>query len=216
MIGAGEPRGCTGSTVPTLSGIVMPREEVPVIHVTAALLDLANILGGFLLAAALLADLPRVGAGILRAGLGLARGGTAIGVLALVMGGFYLILHLASGPHVFHFELVGIGVGIALLRDRLFPGVSSRASARVAAQPPGHPPAGVPPYRSPSPVYGSGDPAYGAADPAGSQETRPLSARPSLAGTGRPGGVTGGELLLAVFGLIAIVVGIQGLFTPDT
>lgn len=125
-------------------------------HVTALLLDLANIVGGFLLAAALLRDLPRAGPGIARvaATTGLA---TAVGVLALVMGGYYLIVHAVNGSHIFHFELVGIAVGVAMLRGRIFPYVAD----------------------------------------------------------GRSGLVTGGELLLAVFGLIAVVVGLQGLFTAD-
>lgn len=133
-------------------------------HVTAALLDLANIVGGFLLAAGLLADLPRIGPSIARFATRAVRATTIVGVLALVMGGYYLILHLASGPHMFHFELIGIGVGIALLRERLF----RRAAAGTATA------------------------------------NRTVT-----------GGLTGGHLLLAVFGLIAVVVGIQGLFTPD-
>ncbi|MET8360213.1 hypothetical protein [Micromonospora sp. NPDC005171] len=78
---------------------------------------------------------------------------------SMVTGGYYLIVHLVSGPRVFHFEVVGIGVGLALLWGRL---------------------------------------------------------------TGRPtrrdeqsDGATGIRLLLAILGLIAIVVGVQGLFTPD-
>lgn len=122
----------------------------------ALLLDLANILGGLLLAATLLRQLPGVGAGIARAADRVGRWGWLVGVAALVAGGYYLLVHLFSGPQVFHFEVVGIGVGVALLRDRL----TGRA--------------------------------------------RPASDGPSGAG-----------LLLAVFGLIAIVVGIQGLFTPN-
>jgi hypothetical protein len=132
-----------------------------VIHVTAVLLDLANIVGGFLLAAALLADLPRVGRSIARVAAVTARAKAVIGVLALVMGGYYLILHLTAGLRVFHFELVGIGIGVATLRDRLFPRHGAKHS------------------------------------------------------TG-PGAVTGGGLLLAVFGLIAVVVGFQGLLTADS
>jgi hypothetical protein len=70
-------------------------------------------------------------------------------------------VHLTSGPHVFHFEVVGIAVGLALLRDRLF--------------------------RSPAPTRGP--------------PTTTL--------------LRGGSLLLAVLGVVAIIVGIQGLFTPD-
>lgn len=128
-------------------------------YVTAALLDLTNIVGGFLLAAVLLADLPRVGGGIARGAAIAARASAVIGVFALVLGGYYLVVHLTSGPHVFQFELVGIGVGVAILRDRLFPGVSARGAPAAP--------------------------------------------------------VTGGDLLLAVFGLIAVLVGIKGLFTPD-
>jgi uncharacterized membrane protein len=76
-------------------------------------------------------------------------------VVALVAGGYYFLVHVFSGPHVFHFEVVGILVGLALLWDRI------RGRER---------------------------------------------AEPALKGFG---------LLLAIFGIIAVVVGIQGLFTPD-
>jgi len=45
--------------------------------------------------------------------------GWIVGIVALVAGGYYLIVHAISGPHVFHFEIVGIGVGLALLWDRI-------------------------------------------------------------------------------------------------
>ena len=127
--------------------------------IMALLLDLANIIGGFLLAVALLRRLPRVGDDLGRFAARLAPFGWIVGVIALVAGGYYLIVHLTSGPRLFHFELVGIGVGVALLWDRL----------------------------------------------RGRQEPR--------ADVG--GAATGVALLLAIFGIIAIVVGIQGLFTPD-
>ncbi|AGL17144.1 hypothetical protein [Actinoplanes sp. N902-109] len=120
----------------------------------ALLLDLANIAGGFLLAIALLSRLPRVGDDLARGAEKIAPFGWIVGVTALVCGGYYLLVHLVSGPHVFHFEIVGILVGLALLRDR-------------------------------------------------------------LTGRTRPAAATGTGLLLAVFGIIAIVVGLQGLFTPD-
>ena len=84
----------------------------------ALLLDLANILGGLLLAVALLRELPRVGAGVGRFAARVARWGWLVGVVALVAGD-YLLVHLFSGPRVFHFEVVGIAVGVALLWDRL-------------------------------------------------------------------------------------------------
>ena len=121
--------------------------------IMALLLDLANIAGGFLLAAALLRRLPRVGDDLGRFADRAAPFGWIVGVVALVAAGYYLIVHLLSGPRVFHFEVVGLGVGVTLLWTRL---------------------------------------------------------------TGRqPTTKDGLVLLLAVFGLIAIVVGIQGLFTPD-
>jgi hypothetical protein len=126
--------------------------------IMALLLDLANIVGGFLLAVPLLGRLPRVGDEIGRAAGRMAAFGWVVGIVALVAGGYYLLVHLISGPRVFHFEVVGIGVGVALLWHR-------------------------------------------------------------LTGRGRPrddqGSATGLSLLLTIFGLIAIVVGIQGLFTPD-
>jgi hypothetical protein len=138
-------------------------------HVTAALLDLANIVGGFLLAAMLLSDLRVLGSAVARVARAVAPARVVIGVLALVVGGYYLIVHLVNGPRVFHFELVGIGVGAALLRDRLFAGADAGRGSR---------------------------PAEGRVP-------------------GADGSLRGGELLLAVFGLVAIIVGIQGLFTPD-
>lgn len=127
----------------------------------ALLLDLSNIVGGFLLAIALLQRIPRVGDDLARAEAAVAPHAWIVGLVALVAGGYYLIVHLTSGPHVFHFEVVGIAVGVALLRDRL---VRRRPVAR----------------RGPSTTA-----------------------------------VEGGSLLLAVLGLIAILVGVQGLFTPD-
>jgi hypothetical protein len=170
----------------------VPERGRPVNHVTAALLDLTNIVGGFLLAAVLLAELPRVGPGVARAAAVAARATAVIGVLALVMGGYYLILHLTVGPHVFHFELVGIGVGVAALRDRLFPRTSAEQARNAAAS---------------AALRGTS----GSSAATASADTRAAAADASTAA----GGVTGGGLLLAVFGLIAMVVGIQGLFTPD-
>lgn len=121
----------------------------------ALLLDLANILGGFLLAIALLAQSPRVGDDLARFAGRLAPFGWIVGIVALVAGGYWLIVHLTSGPHVFHFEVIGIGVGLALLWDRL--------TARPAPE----------------------------------------------------SGTHGRGLLLAIFGIIAILTGLQGLFTPD-
>lgn len=127
--------------------------------IMALLLDLANVAGGFLLAAALLRQLPRVGDGLGRFAARVADLRWVVGIVALVAGGYYLIVHLTSGPRLLHFEVVGIGVGVALLWDRL-----------TGRQRPGH-------------------------------EAR--------------GSATGPALLLAIFGLIAIIVGIQGLLTPD-
>ncbi|WP_203986444.1 hypothetical protein [Sphaerisporangium rufum] len=124
----------------------------------ALLLDLANIVGGFLLALPLLRAIPRAGGEIGRVAGRVAPFGWVVGVVALVTAGYHLIVHLTSGPHVFHFEVVGIGVGLALLWDRL-----------------------------------TGRPA-------------PREDTPDA---------TGPRLLLAIFGIIAIIVGVQGLFTPD-
>jgi hypothetical protein len=126
----------------------------------ALLLDLSTIVGGFLLAIALLQRVPRIGDDLARADATVRPYAWIVGVVALVAGGYYLIVHLTSGPHVFHFEVVGIAVGVALLRDR-------------------------------------------------------LTRRPVAQGARSTTAVEGGSLLLAVLGLIAILVGIQGLFTPD-
>lgn len=130
----------------------------------ALLLDIANILGGLLLAVPLLRALPTVGSGLGSFADRIARWGWLIGVLALVAGGYYLLVHLISGPRLFHFEVVGIGVGVALLWDRL--------TGR-------------------KPLEGN------VSDRAGVDH------------------LSGRALLLAIFGVIAIVVGIQGLFTPN-
>jgi hypothetical protein len=126
----------------------------------ALLLDLANIVGGFLLAAALLRRSPRIGDTLARAAAPVAPFAAVVGIISLVAGGYYLIVHVTSGPHIFHFELVGIGVGVTLLWDRLTGRATPRADER--------------------------------------------------------GGATGARLVLAVFGIIAIIVGVQGLFTPDS
>lgn len=125
----------------------------------ALLLDLANIVGGFLLAVPLLGQVPRVGNDVARADRALAPFAWIVGVVALVAGGYYLILHLTSGPHVFHFEVIALAVGVALLWDRL---------------------------------TGRTRPAVGPSAPA-----------------------EGAVLLLAVLGIIAVLVGVQGLFTPN-
>lgn len=128
--------------------------------IMALLLDLANIVGGFLLAMGLLRRLPVIGYDLGRFAARVASFGWMVGIVALVAGGYYLIVHLFSGPRLFHFEVVGIGVGVALLWERL--------TGRQLPQ----------------------------------------------AEDGQ-GVATGLRLLLAIFGLIAIIVGIQGLFTPD-
>lgn len=125
--------------------------------IMALLLDLANIVGGLLLAIPLLAQIPSAGGGLSRFTAKVAPWGWIVGVVALVAGGFYLVVHIFSGPRVFHFEVVGILVGLALLWDRI----------------------------------------------RGRERARPDS------------GLRGAALLLSIFGIIAIVVGIQGLFTPD-
>ena len=124
--------------------------------IMALLLDLANILGGLLLAVPLLRQIPAAADGLSRFHARVAPWGWIVGVIALVAGGYYLLVHVFSGPHVFHFEVVGILVGLALLWDRL------------------------------------------------RGRERPEPAAPA-----------GWGLLLGIFGLIAIVVGLQGLFTSD-
>jgi hypothetical protein len=123
------------------------------------LLDLANILGGFLLATALLRLSPRIGPGLDRASSALAPFAWLVGTAALVAGGYFLIVHVTDGPHIFYFEVVGIAVGVALLWDR----ITGR----------------------------------------------------DLPSAGSQGQVSGAPLLLAIFGIIAIIVGVQGLFTPN-
>jgi hypothetical protein len=123
------------------------------------LLDLANIVGGFLLATALLRRLPRIGSDLGRVAGAIAPFGWVVGIVALVAGGYFLIVHLISGPHVFHFEVVGIAVGVALLWDR----ITGRAAPRVDER----------------------------------------------------GDVIGLPLLLAIFGIIAMIVGVEGIFTPN-
>ena len=126
----------------------------------ALILDLCNILGGFLLAIGLLALIPNAGDNLARFAERLSPFRWIVGVAALVCGGYFLIVHLVSGPRVFHFEIVGIAVGVLLLWDRLRAGrLAHRDLPASGAQGPG--------------------------------------------------------LVLAVFGIIAMIVGLQGIFTPD-
>lgn len=181
----------------------------------ALLLDLANIFGGFLLAIPLLAQIPRIGDDLVTADRSLAPFAWVVGVVALVTGGYYLIVHLVDGPQVFHFELIGIAVGVALLWDRL-----------TGGRRPGHGGAGHGGTLRDRFAARSGtahDRATGldratAQDPATPSTNSAPDAPHAPAGTGRratTGSAEGARLLLAIFGLIAILVGIQGLFTAD-
>ncbi|MBO3743374.1 hypothetical protein [Actinoplanes flavus] len=141
----------------------------------ALLLDIANIVGGLLLAIPLLGRFPVVA----RVTARIAPWRWLAGIAALVAGGYFLIVHLISGPHLFHFEVVGIAVGVLLTWERL----TGRKPLVPAA--PVTTPAAPSPSAEPAPV------AVAPADPAGP------------------------ALLVAVFGIIAIMVGLQGLFTPN-
>ena len=153
--------------------------------ILALLLDFANIAGGLLLAAVLLERLPKVGPDLGLAARAAAPYGWIVGLVALVTGGYYLLVHVTDGPRIFHFELVGIAIGVALLWDRLRGG---KARARSSAAP-----------------VGSTTPA-GPVAPVGPAGVRARSAVEAP---------TGVALLLAVFGIIAVIVGFQGLLTPD-
>lgn len=126
----------------------------------ALLLDLSNILGGFLLAIGLLARLPSVGDNLADFARRLGPFGWIVGVVALICGGWYLIVHLISGPRLMHFEVVGVITGVLLLWDRL--NLRSRTGRDLPAS-----------------------------------------------------GTAGDGLVLAVYGVIAILVGLQGLVTPN-
>lgn len=123
------------------------------------LLDLSNILGGFLLAIGLLIKIPSIGDDLAGAAAKLAQIGWVIGVVALVTGGYFLIVHLTTGPRLFHFEVVAITTGVLLLMDRVRAGRNTQ-------------------------------------DPVGS-------------------GASAFTTFVAIFGIIAIIVGFQGLFTPN-
>ncbi|MDI6101810.1 hypothetical protein QLQ12_24615 [Actinoplanes sp. NEAU-A12] len=148
----------------------------------ALLLDAANIVGGLLLAVGLLGRFPAVA----RVTTRIAPWRWLIGIVGLVAGGYFLIVHLVSGPHLFHFEVVGIAVGVILAWERL----TGRRPLAPTAAAPAHTGAGG-----------------GIAGPA-------PAAAPSPA-TPTPAELSGPALLVAVFGIIAIIVGLQGLFTPN-
>ncbi len=137
----------------------------------AWVLDLSLLVGGFLLAAVLLQQIPQIARGVESAASTLNRFRLVVAVVALVAAGYFLIVHAVSGPQVLHFEVVGLLVGICLLLT------STPASA-----------SGAPRTSS--------------------------SGRRAVSG---PTNVTQDPraLLLAVLGLIAIIVGLQGLITPN-
>lgn len=157
----------------------------------ALLLDAANIVGGLLLAVPLLGRFPVIA----RVTERIAGWRWLIGVAALVASGYFLIVHLVSGPHLFHFEVVGIAVGVILAWERL----TGRRPLVPATPVPATP---VPATPAPAPTAPGG----GLADPAPTPAPTPA---PS------PADPTGPALLVAVFGIIAIIVGLQGLFTPN-
>ncbi|MBW6438717.1 hypothetical protein KZ829_33815 [Actinoplanes hulinensis] len=141
----------------------------------ALLLDIANIVGGLLLAIPLLGRFPVVA----RVTARIAPWRWLVGIVALVAGGYFLIVHLVSGPHLFHFEVVGIAVGVLLAWERL----TGRKPLVPAA-----------PVTTP-------------AAPSPTSEPAPVAVAPA--------DLAGPALLVAVFGIIAIIVGLQGLFTPN-
>ncbi|GAA0443058.1 hypothetical protein Aca07nite_77710 [Actinoplanes capillaceus] len=145
----------------------------------ALLLDIANIVGGLLLAIPLLGRFPVVA----RVTARIAPWRWLAGIVALVAGGYFLIVHLVSGPHLFHFEVVGIAVGVLLAWERL-----TGRKPLVPAAPVTTPAA---PSTAPSP----------------SPSPEPVAVAPA--------DLAGPALLVAVFGIIAIIVGLQGLFTPN-
>ena len=83
-----------------------------------------------------------------------------VGGVALACGGYFLILHLMSGPRIFHFEIVGLITGVLLLWERL--NLARRTGRDLPAS-----------------------------------------------------GSSGAGLILAIFGVIATLVGLQGLFTQN-
>lgn len=163
--------------------------------IMALLLDFANIAGGLLLAAALLQRLPRVGDDLGLAARAAAPYGWIVGLVALVTGGYYLLVHATDGPRIFHFELVAIAMGVILLWDRL------RGRGRGGETAAGK--------------SGAGSPAAGA----GSADAPAIGSAGGTTAVSRPRAAvaapTGVALLLAVFGIIAVLVGFQGLLTPD-
>ncbi|MEV0898277.1 hypothetical protein [Actinoplanes sp. NPDC049802] len=141
----------------------------------ALLLDIANIVGGLLLAVGLLGRFPAIA----NAAAKIAPWRWLAGIAALVAGGYFLLVHLISGPHLFHFEVVGIAVGVILAWERL---TGRKPLVRT-------------------------EPVTTPAAPAG-------TARPEVAAAA-PADPTGPALLVAVFGIIAMIVGLQGLLTPN-
>lgn len=125
----------------------------------ALLLDLANIVGGFLLAIGLFVKIPNAGGDLAKGAAKIAPFAWLVAVVALVTAGYFLIVHLTSGPRLFHYEVVGLITGVLLLMDRVRAGRDT-------------------------------------SDPVGS-------------------GASGFQTFVAIFGVIAIIVGIQGLFTPN-
>jgi hypothetical protein len=158
----------------------------------ALLLDAANIVGGLLLAIPLLGRFPVIA----RLTARIAPWRWLIGIVALVAGGYFLIVHLISGPHLFHFEVVGIAVGVILAWERLT-GRRPLVPAAVSSGSSG-----------PGSTGHATDGLGGGAAPGANTAPGGITGPP-------PADLAGPALLVAVFGIIAIVVGLQGLFTPN-
>ena len=80
----------------------------------ALFLDLSNIFGGLILAFPLFARIPSVGGGF-KDTKSVDKFAWIVGVVALVTGGYFFIMHLINGGHILHYEVVAIIVGLLLM-----------------------------------------------------------------------------------------------------
>ena len=88
-------------------------------------LHLANIFGGILLALPMIIELSKPNSNVKSSAKSAGEYGWIVGIVALVTGGYFLIVHLDT-LDVTHYEVVAVIVGLLLIAPRLGRSISGQ------------------------------------------------------------------------------------------